>query len=225
MSNIYAALAAVMQDCDHVAKRDRNEAQRFLFRGVDAVVNAVGPILRKHRVIVAPTVESVDYAQVPTRNGGQMTSCRVVATYTFYADDGTSVATRVAAESFDSGDKATPKAMSVAFRTALLQALALPTDDPEPDAQIYEQAAPSVAQQAPASAGTRRMFRDASATDEQMKAMHAAFTSVGITDRDARLAYCCNLIGRSITSSKDLTKAEASQVIDALHADTDGRQS
>lgn len=62
-------------------------------------------------------------------------------------------------------------------------------------------------------------------TDAQLAAIHAAFGDVGLTDRDARLDYCCNLIGRSITSSKDLTKAEASQVIDALHADTDGRQS
>jgi hypothetical protein len=30
--------------------------------------------------------------------------------------------------------------MSVALRTALLQALMLPTDDPEPDAQTYERA-------------------------------------------------------------------------------------
>jgi hypothetical protein len=41
----------------------------------------------------------------------------------------------------DSGDKAVPKAMSVAFRTALLQALALPTDEPDPDASTYERAA------------------------------------------------------------------------------------
>ena len=39
--------------------------------------------------------------------------------------------------------------MSVAFRTALLQALALPTDEPDPDSQVYErdnarQAAPEV---------------------------------------------------------------------------------
>ena len=41
-------------------------------------------------------------------------------------------------EVVDSGDKATAKAMSVAFRTALLQALCLPTDEPDPDASSYE---------------------------------------------------------------------------------------
>lgn len=141
MSAIYAALAAVMADCDHVAKRDRNTQQNFAFRGIDAVVNAVGPILRKHKVIVTPALISVDYTPVTLSGGKVATSCRVVVAYTFYAEDGSSLAAQVAAEAFDLGDKATPKAMSVAFRTALLQALALPTDEPDPDSQSYERVA------------------------------------------------------------------------------------
>ena len=43
----------------------------------------------------------------------------------------------MAAESWDTGDKAMPKAMSVAMRTALIQALALPTDEPDPDSFTY----------------------------------------------------------------------------------------
>src|SRR5690606_34079164 len=41
-------------------------------------------------------------------------------------------------EAMDSGDKATSKAMSVAFRTALIQALALPTDEPDPAESTYQ---------------------------------------------------------------------------------------
>lgn len=138
MSDIYSALAAVMADCDHVAKRDRNTHQNFMFRGIDAVVNAVGPILRKHAVIVAPNVEHVTYDTVQTSTGKPATACRVLVTYSFYASDGSSIDCRVAGEAWDSGDKAAPKAMSVAFRTALLQALALPTDESDPDSQLYE---------------------------------------------------------------------------------------
>ncbi len=58
-----------------------------------------------------------------------------------------------------------------------------------------------------------------SVTDAQLDALHATFSGVGVADRDARLAYCRNLIGRDITSSKDLTKAEASLIIDVLRAD------
>lgn len=135
---IYAALAAVMADCDHVAKRDRNEHQKFMFRGIDAVVNAVGPALRKHKVIVVPDVESVTYMPVTTSTNKPANACRVVVSYVFIAVDGSTVAVKVAGEAWDHGDKATPKAMSVAFRTALLQALALPTDDPDPDSHTYQ---------------------------------------------------------------------------------------
>jgi hypothetical protein len=136
---IFEALAAVMADCDHVAKRDRNDHQGFMFRGIDAVVNAVGPILRKHSVIVTPDIESVAYMPVTTTNNKSATACRVVVAYTFHAGDGSSLTVKVAGEAWDHGDKATPKAMSVAFRTALLQALALPTDEPDPDTHTFEQ--------------------------------------------------------------------------------------
>lgn len=137
---IYPAMAAVMREVDHVAKRDKNDHQRFMFRGIDAVLNAVGPALRKHNVIVTPNVTSVTYDQVTTSGGKPATACRVIVDYMFYAIDGSSIVTTVAGEAWDNGDKAAPKAMSVAFRTALLQALALPTDEPDPDSHTYERA-------------------------------------------------------------------------------------
>lgn len=136
---IFAALTAVMDDLTHVAKRDVNTHQNFRFRGIDAVVNAVGPVLRKHRVIVTPDVKSVTYMPVTTTNNKAASACRVVVRYTFHTTDGSSLSVKVAGEAWDHGDKATPKAMSVAFRTALLQALALPTDEPDPDSHTYEQ--------------------------------------------------------------------------------------
>ena len=62
---------------------------------------------------------------------------------------------------------------------------------------------------------------EAGITKAQSAALHASFGDAGITDRAARLAYCHNLIKRPIESSKDLTKAEASRVIDALKSDAD----
>lgn len=139
---IYAALNAVMEDVGAVKKSDRNDFQKFMFRGVDAVVNAVYPALIKHRVSVIPNVRSYDYGTIETGQGSSrkpMGHARVVVEYTFTAaEDGSAVTASAAGEAFDSGDKATPKAMSVALRTALLQSLMLPTDEPEPDAQTYE---------------------------------------------------------------------------------------
>ena len=138
MSNqIYADLAKVMRSVDHVGKGDFNSHQRFNFRGIDGVLNAVGPALREHNVVVYPRLHDVAYEEVKTSGGKASTACRVVVDYIFASVDGSTVETRVAAESWDTGDKAMPKAMSVAMRTALIQALALPTDEPDPDSFTY----------------------------------------------------------------------------------------
>jgi hypothetical protein len=138
---IQARMMQVMQDVGAVRKGDKNQAQGFSFRGIDAVVNAVAPALKRHGVIVMPHLQSVEYAQVEVgKNRTAMMQCRVVVQYAFIAEDGSNLGATVAAEALDSGDKATAKAMSVAFRTALLQALCLPTDEPDPDHDVYERA-------------------------------------------------------------------------------------
>ena len=138
---IYEDLAAVMDDVQSVRKDGRNQQQGFQFRGIDAVVNAVGPALRKRKVIVTPTVIEHTFGTVEVGKARTpMSHVNVTVKYTFIASDGTSVDCTVLGEAMDSGDKATAKAMSVAFRIALLQALALPTDEPDPDTSTYERA-------------------------------------------------------------------------------------
>lgn len=145
MSAIYAALGAVMKQVGAVKKGDRNKSQGYVFRGVDAVVNAVYPAMVEHGVIVQPNVRDFQYGSVEVgKDRTTMGHARVIVEYTFTStEDGSAVITSAAGEAFDSGDKATPKAMSVALRTALLQSLMLPTDDPEPDSYSYERAAPT----------------------------------------------------------------------------------
>jgi hypothetical protein len=138
---IFAAMAAVMADVKAVGKDDVNSAQNFRFRGIDGVLNAVGPALRTHRVVVVPMVEQVDVSTVEVgKNRTPMAHVSLRVRYRFLATDGSSVDAVVPAEAFDSGDKAVSKAMSVAFRTALIQSLTLPTNEPDPDSVLYERA-------------------------------------------------------------------------------------
>ena len=140
---ITVLLNQVMKEVQPVAKTDRNVAQNFNFRGIDAVVNAVSPALKKYGVIVIPNVVTYDYSSVEVGiKRTQMGHARLTVEYTFYGPNGDSITTCVASEAMDSGDKATAKAMSVAFRIALLQALALPTDEADPDHDTYERSAP-----------------------------------------------------------------------------------
>jgi hypothetical protein len=176
---VHEALAEVMKDVQAVAKKDRNDHQKFNFRGIDAVVNAVGPALRKHGVIVLPEVKEDRFNTVEVgQKRTQMGHAVLRVAYTFVGPEGDSLQCVVAAEAMDSGDKAYPKAMSVAFRTALLQALALPTDEPDPDASSYERAPnrdlsaelQALLAKADDLVDTEKVLAYASQGDEQMRA-------------------------------------------------------
>ncbi len=51
------------------------------------------------------------------------------------------------------------------------------------------------------------------------KRLFATFNEAAITERDDRLRYVSDVVGRDIASSSELTDADASAVLDALHAD------
>lgn len=143
---VHQAVAAVMAQVRPVGKDGEvNErGVRFKFRGVDAVVNAVHAALVEHGVIVAPVKAEPAYQAVTSKSGTAGTHCKILVTYRWFGPGGDWFDTQVAGESMDWGDKSTPKGMSVAYRTVLLQTLNLPTDDPDPDAEVFEhQAAPA----------------------------------------------------------------------------------
>lgn len=136
---IWEVLAKAKAAVGAVSKDRRNTQQNFNFRGVDDVVNAAAGPLNEHGVIVAPWVEDYTYETVQVgRNKTEMAHVMGRVTYTFTGPRGDEVKAKVLAEAMDSGDKATPKFMSVAYRIALLQVLNLPTDSPDPDSVAYE---------------------------------------------------------------------------------------
>jgi len=136
-----AVLAEASEKIGAVKKDGRNTRQNYVFRGIDAVVNAVHPVFADMGISVTPELVSVDYADIEAgEKRTPMVSARVVVAYVFRHLDLAPLRAVVAAEAMDSGDKATAKAMSVAFRTCLLQVLLLPTDEPDPDSNSYERA-------------------------------------------------------------------------------------
>lgn len=140
---VHQAVSAAMDDIRAVGKDSKNTAPgqgNYSFRGIDAVMNAAGPAFRKHRVVVVPRkVNSIEYTTVTVgAKQSVMASVRVMVTYRWFGPDGDHFDTQVPGEAFDSGDKATAKAMSVAYRTLLIQALTLPTGERDPDADSYE---------------------------------------------------------------------------------------
>src|SRR5699024_4257773 len=161
MTTVHQALNRVMRDVQAVRKGERNNAPGggFMFRGIDAVTNAVGPALREHGVIVTPSVIDWHHGTVTVgQRQTQMGHARVLIKFTWYGPEGDSIETIAAGEAFDSGDKATAKAHSVAFRTCMIQTLCLPTDEPDPDEHTYERAPASPTEPAPADAARSELL-------------------------------------------------------------------
>lgn len=134
------AWSAVMEDVQSIGKGERNKAQGFNFRGIDTVMNAVGPVLRKHGVVVTPYPEDITTSSYETAKGTTMFSAIVKMRYTVRGPAGDSFEGGAFGEAADAGDKAVSKAQSVAYRVFLLQGLTIPTDDPEPDAESHQRA-------------------------------------------------------------------------------------
>jgi hypothetical protein len=144
---IVQSLSAVMADVRAVGKTGHNKQSDYNFRGIDAVVNAVGPAFRAHSIVCTPKLLSHTGSTVTVgRNASVMQWVTIVVRYRFHGPAGDHLDAVVPGEAMDSGDKAMAKAMSVAYRTALLQVLTLPTDEPDPDESTYQRSAEQPAQ-------------------------------------------------------------------------------
>lgn len=128
---IVAALASVMADVTHVAKSDRNDFHKFMYRGIDSVLDAVGPALRTYGVVVTPKCVDLQSRDVPTK-AGVAREITLLVEYVFHGPAGDSITVTVPGEAQDSGDKAVSKAMAVAYRTALIQTLSIPVNERDP---------------------------------------------------------------------------------------------
>lgn len=136
---IYTAVNAVMKDVGVVGKDKVNKQQGFKFRGIDDVMNALYPAMIKNNVFAVPEVLEMNREERQTKNGSNLLYSICKMRYTFYADDGSNVQAVVIGEGMDSGDKATNKAMAIAFKYACFQVFCIPTEEMfDPDAECHE---------------------------------------------------------------------------------------
>ncbi len=138
-AGIYEAIVKCMEDIGAVGKDAVNKQQGFKYRGVDAVMNAINPALIKNHVFIVPEVLEQSREERTTKSGGALiySVCRIK--YTFYAEDGSYIEAITVGEGMDSGDKATNKAMAIAFKYACFQVFCIPTEEmKDPDEETPE---------------------------------------------------------------------------------------
>lgn len=138
-AKIYEAINAVMADVGAIGKTSKNTTQGFMFRGIDAVMNAINPALIKHKVFVVPEILEQTREERTNAKGTTLIYSIVKVKYKFYATDGSHVDAVVIGEGMDTGDKATNKAMSIAFKYACFQVFCIPTEEMvDPDSESHE---------------------------------------------------------------------------------------
>lgn len=139
---VYSAINKVQADLarDGISKDRKNAQQGYNFRGIDDMYNALAPVLSKHGLCVLPRVKSRECVERMSAKGAALLYVTVEVDFDFVAaEDGSKHTITTYGEAMDSGDKATNKAMSAAYKYAAMQAFAIPTEgDNDADAHTHQ---------------------------------------------------------------------------------------
>ena len=137
--NIFESINAAMNEIGAVGKNSKNTTQGFMFRGIDAVMNAINPALVKCKIFIVPEILEQTREERINSKGTTLIYSVCKVKYTFYAEDGSHIEAVVIGEGMDTGDKATNKAMSIAFKYACFQVFCIPTEEmKDPDEETHE---------------------------------------------------------------------------------------
>ena len=129
---IFSTINSVMSELGAITKNKRNQQQGFSYRGVDDVMNALNPLMVKNKLFCVPKVLRNEREERQTSRGSNLLYSIVTMEYTLYAEDGSSISAVVIGEGMDSGDKATNKAMAIAYKYAMFQIFSIPTEETAP---------------------------------------------------------------------------------------------
>jgi hypothetical protein len=218
---VYAAINRVQAALAKtgITKVGRNDAQKYNFRGIDHIFNAISPLLAEHGLCILPRMIARTCEERINKNGNAMFYVTVEAEFDLVSfEDASKHTIRTFGEAMDSGDKATNKAMSAAYKYAALQTFAIPTEgdnDTENHSHLDEDGTaiqPKHSQPAPKPIGALpdsvfadyKAAIDAAASMEELEAaFKAAYKAAQQVNDQAALA--------TFTKLKDQRKAALAQ--------------
>lgn len=136
LKGIQQVIAAFAQK--GIAKDSKNESQGFKFRGIDAVLNRMATHLVDANLVIVPNIRSREVNERVNSRGNPLFYVTVQVDFTICSTvDGSTIVCSVPGEAMDSGDKATNKALSIAYKYMAFQLFAIPIDD-DPDRHTHE---------------------------------------------------------------------------------------
>lgn len=149
---IYEVLPKIIGEVAPITKKRENSQQHYKFRGVDDVYSALNLLLAKYGVCIIPSVVEQSESVMDSKSGGKLFRTKLTVDFHIAASDGSEVIARVPGEAMDSGDKATPKALSVAYKYMAFQVFCIPAgekidveeDSPDP---VHGNGAPKLSEE------------------------------------------------------------------------------
>jgi hypothetical protein len=127
--HVFAAINAISADIANVGipKTHLNQVDDYKYRSIDDVLDALAPLLARHRLCVLPRV--LKRSVIERRDEAQHLLFHVSLKVRFIltsVDDGSTHSITVYGEALDPSDKATSKAMSAAYKTSMIQTFCIP---------------------------------------------------------------------------------------------------
>ena len=190
VSELYTALIAAQAEFAAVPKTAENPFFKSKYADLPAIMAVTGPVLAKHGLgVTMPPGRGTIFARLIHVSGQwQESEMDLLAIKT--------------------DPQAQGSAITYARRYAYCSVLGIVTEVDD-DGDAARRPAARKARPAPAAEAV---------TDAQLRMIHALMTESQINERSERLAYASAFCedGRALGSSKDLTQAEASKLIESL---------
>lgn len=167
---IYKSLCAIQKEIGAIGKNKRSPGVSFAYRGIDDVMNELHPLLAEYGVTIVPEVVDHKREERLTTSGKPMIFSIMTIRYHFVAIDGSEVVATVVGEGQDLSDKASNKAMAIAYKYACFQVFCIPTEEmakADPDGYQPEASKPTADQ--------LRTYVDNCATIDDFKTMKDAW--------------------------------------------------
>lgn len=213
INDVTAALAKT-----GIAKDRKNDQQGYRFRGIDECYNALAPLLAQHKLAILPRYTERTCVERQTRNGSPLFYVTVRGEFDFVsAEDGSKHTVVLYGEAMDSGDKASSKAASAAYKYAVMQAFCIPVvgETHDADATTHD-----VAPESPPPSPAPAPGRVVGSYTPAKRLAELAKEYTGKYGKTALVRFAEWHTGKG--HSKDMTPAEVSDLIAALDVELHG---
>jgi len=126
---VYRSINSVMRELNRtgISKDHTNLQGQYKYRSIDDVMNRLSPVLVKHKLCVLPRALERSTMDRNSRNSELLVSVCLKQAFDIVSTVDQSFHTVEAwGEALDGGDKGTSKAMSAAYKAAMLQTFCIP---------------------------------------------------------------------------------------------------